>query len=40
MVLVKWIHPFQLLTTVELCVSLEWVSKFALYVSRGARKNG
>ena len=27
-------------TTVKLCVSIEWVSKFAFYVAQGARENG
>ena len=40
MVLVKNLNLFQLLTTVELCVSIEWVSKFAFYVAQGARENG
>ena len=36
----KKLHLFQLLTTFELCVSIEWVSKFAFYVAQGARENG
>ena len=40
MVLVKKLHPFELLTTVELCISKEWVSKLAFYVVQGARENG
>ena len=38
MVLVKNLNLFQLLTTVELCVSIEWVSKFAFYVAQGQEK--
>ena len=38
MVLVKTFSTLNL--TVELCVSIEWVSKFAFYVAQGARENG
>ena len=33
------LYPSQFSTTFELCISIEWISKFALYVSRGAREN-
>ena len=36
----KKLHLFQLLTTVELWVSIKWVSKFPFYVAQGARENG
>ena len=33
------LYPSQFSTTFELCISVEWINKFALYVSRGAREN-
>ena len=33
------LYPSQFSTTFELCISIEWISKFALYVSRGAGEN-